>query len=188
MSTLSSLKFWLALAATVILLSGVGFLISYLVVPKPLRFQRTTYFEFAVPKDWVCDLQGKETVCKPPGNEPYDAIIILAAKYRNQDDTRDAYERHLLQPQVIKLRDGSDHASEVVRVRRASIGNYNWVDGLHFQSEVQNYYTRYLATVTSHISVLITYSYYHKVEPKRVRELEAVVESLRIFQRPSAFN
>lgn len=180
--------FWLSQLVTVLSLTGAGVLIAYVVVPKPPTYHRTSYFEFALPPGWDCEREGTETVCNPAGPPPHDAIIIFTAKYRNESDNLAAYRDHVSKPQKRTDRDGSAYESTVVRSGEHTIGEYHWIDALQFESEVRNYYTRYLATTTVQIGLLITFSVHKSKLEERMREFDAAVESLRIHQSPSRYN
>lgn len=180
--------FWLSLLLTAVMLTSTGALIAYAVVPKPPTYHRTTYFEFALPPGWVCVREGTETVCRPDVPPPHDAVIIFTAKIRNESDNLAAYKEHVSKPQKRIGRDGKEHESEVVRYGERAIGEYHWVDALHLGSEIANYYTRYLATTTAQIGVLITFSAHKSKLDERTKEFKACVESLRIYQSPSRYN
>lgn len=60
----------------------------------------------------------------------------------------------------------------------------NWLPQLG-NGELRNYYTRYLATVTAHIGVLVTFSAHRSTFEERKAEFDLCVGSLRIFQSPS---
>jgi len=169
-------------------LTAVGVGLAWTLVPAPLDYHRTGYFEFAMPKTWSCDLEGGETVCFPAGVTPHDSIIVLAAKWRNRQDDRQAYLVHLGTPKVITTKDGNPITSRVVHAREIEIGGHRWVDGLHFESEIPKFYTRYLATITSHLGVLITFSVHETAFDKRMQDLDKAVASLRIYEAPSPFN
>ena len=188
MSILLQPMFWLSQLLSVLLLTSAGVLIAYVVVPKPPTYHRTTYFEFALPSGWVCEREGTETVCRPDSPPPHDAIIIFTAKIRTSSDNLAAYKAHVSKPQKRIERDGKEHESEVLRYDERTIGEYHWIDALHMGSEIANYYTRYLATTTAQIGVLITFSAHKSKLNERTREFKACVESLRIHQSPSRYN
>jgi len=182
------LRFAAAFVASFASLSACGLLIAWALVPAPPTYFRTSYFELALPPGWRCEREGTEHVCAPATPPPHEAIIILAAKLRNQNDNREAYTRHLLQPREFTAKDGTAIRSDIVHVRELRIGSFTWVDGLHFQSEVPNYYTRYLATGTAQIGVLITFSAHRDSFEAQSPKLEAAIRSMTIYQAPSVFN
>jgi hypothetical protein len=180
--------YWCATVATVLLLAGSGVVLAWLLVPKPPTYHRTTFFEFALPAGWACAVEGTETVCRPAGPPPHDAIIIFAAKFRNASDNLAAYRAHVSEPKTGSDAAGATFLSRVERVEEREIGDYRWVDALHFESEIRNYYTRYLATTTAQIGVLITFSAHRSTFDMRMKEFRAGIESLRIQQAPSRYN
>ncbi len=178
--------FWVASILTAAALAAIGMLLAYTLVERPPVYHRNGYFEFALPAGWRCRHEGTETTCRPSGDGPSDSLIILTAKYRNDDDNLDAYLAHLAEGR--RWRDdvsGRQIAARVDSNRIRDIGHYRWVDAVHFESEVPNYYTRYLATVTTHIGVVITFSTHQRVAEQRFAEIDRCVESLRIFQSPA---
>lgn len=182
MTVLLDYRFWAGLVLSVSTLSGVGVALAWLLVPAPPVYHRTTYMEFPLPEGWTCDEQGTETVCLP-GPPPNSAIIVLTAKYRSDNDSLSFYESYLRQPRKDTDADGKEHVSTVLYVRRAVIGGYDWVDGRHFGSELTGYETRYLATTTSEIGVLITYSVKQDSVSTYDPVLDAMVRGLDIYQR-----
>jgi hypothetical protein len=188
MITLVNWRFWLAFTLVPASLSCIGFLIAGLIVAEPPEFFRASYFEFSLPKGWQCDREGTESICEPKGDPPFDAIIILTAKERNENDDRDDYLDHLSKPKNWVDSDGNQRTSKTIYLRKSNIGEYEWIDGLHRNSELQNYTTRYLATVTSHLGVLVTFSARNEKYEAWNTEFEKTIKSLRIYQYPSVFN
>ena len=182
-------RFWsafvLSAAATLALLAVAGWSISQILTRPPLEKLRTAAFEMELAKGWSCDLQGTEWVCDPPGAAPRNAIAIMAMKRRGKEDTLDAYEAHLRQPQSTGATGKDGARSTVEHVGRRRIGGHEWVEALQFSSEVPDYHTYYAATVTSHLGVLVTLSAHDSVFEQRRRELEQMLGSLVIYQRDS---
>src|SRR5262249_38685190 len=153
--------FWVgfagAMTASLAVLGGIAWLITAVVVsPAREKFVSST-FDFELPEGWGCDEEGSETVCTA-GPAPHDAIVILARKMRGPADTLAGYEEHLAGLTQSAQAEGRANGGEVGRVRRRTIGKHEWVESLQLGSEVSGYLTRYLATVTSHIGVLVTVS------------------------------
>lgn len=163
-------------------------MIANLIVQPPPEYFRSTYFEFALPPDWTSERQGDEIVCMPPGELLADAIIILAAKERSDDDRLSDYRDFLGQPRILTPPGGETLESKVIYVREIVIGDHKWIDALHFESEVPGYYTRYLATITSHLGLAATFTAGEDVFEQRNKAFESSIESLEIYQSPSAFN
>lgn len=186
--TLTTPIFWISCILTAFCLSGFGLAIAAILVTDPPTYYRTRFLEFSLPNAWDCDREGTETVCVPPGLEPHKAIIIFAAKYRGIDDSLQAYTQHLETPRVIAMENEVPVYSKVQYVRRAFIGGREWVDGLHIGSEVPGYNTRYLAGVTSHLGILVTFSAHVDNFEKYNTDFERSITNLVTQQTASPFD
>ncbi len=147
------------------------------------------FIQFELPKDWRCVLEGAEWVCQ--GDDPEnkkEAIIVLAAKYKGEKDTLDSYQAYLQSPKAWKTNQGKELISEVKYAKTISIADHPWVDGFHMSSEVEGYFTRYLATVKEDLGVLVTYSVAKSRYSEYVPMFETLVKSLRVFHRPGGLN
>lgn len=188
MRILLNWRFWISLIASLGALTGVGLLIANLIVQPPPEYFRSTYFEFALPHEWTIERHGDEAVCVPPGEGTADAIIILAAKERSGDDNIEQYREHLEKPRPLIPPEGEPLESKVIYVREIVIGDHQWIDALHFESEVPGFYTRYLATITSHLGLAATFTAGKDVFDERNEEFESSIESLEIYQSPAAID
>jgi hypothetical protein len=171
----ASLAFVLTLAS----LGGIGLVAAqFLAPPAPLpRFIADT-FEFTLAPSWVCDLEDTEYVCWK-GRPPHEAIAVIAMKRRGPQDNLAAYEEHLSTPQP-----GQDGALSTIRgVKLRRLAGYEWVEAVHVSSEIRNYITIYLATVTSQVGVVATFSIHEGYEEAGRREMDIMMSSLKIHQQ-----
>jgi hypothetical protein len=172
-----------AFMATVAILAGAGYAISEIAVRQPRDPFRTGSFEFDLAPGWWCGREGAEYVCDPPGKPPFPAIAVIAIKERNRDDNLKAYEDHLRQPQPLANKTGNATLSTVSYVKRVKLGHADWIEALHLGSEVPNYNTYYLATVTSHLGILVTMSVHRDQQRKYVDQLNDMMNSLNLYQK-----
>jgi len=143
------------------------------------------FVEFEAPEKWRCTLEGAEWICQSEDpTKVRDAMIILAAKLRGDQDTLDSYLDYLKKPKFYTSLRGKPVKSEVIRSTRTEIGEHQWADALHLESEIPGYYTRYLATVKEDIAVLVTYSIDKKKYLIYRKVFEEMVTTLRVFRRP----
>lgn len=168
-------------------LLATGIAIAMLIVQSPPNYHRTKHFEFSLPNNWHCEQTGRETICNAASKPPFNSIIIFGAKHRNKEDNLDNYEQHLLTAREYQTPDGQTVNSKILQVKREKIGNYLWVDGLHFESEVPNYYTRYLATNTAQLGILITFSYHLDAPEEIIEAFATTIKNLKIYQQPSSY-
>lgn len=165
------------------MLGGIGYAVSRVWVPTPREVFRAAAFEFDLAPGWWCDHFEGEAVCRPPGDVWRQAAIIVTDKLRDIADTLEEYEEHLRQPKTITDRQGEQLVSHIRHVRRVRIGGREWVNGVHYQSEVPYYVTHYLATNTSHVGVVVTFSVRQEREQQFKGALDRLLETLRTYQR-----
>jgi len=175
-----------AFLATLAILIGAGYAITQIAVRQPRDPFRTGSFEFDLAPGWWCELEHMTYVCEPPGDDSQKAaaVVVMAMKERNDQDNLQAYEEHLRKPKHWDgPTGGADILSEVRYVKRRRLGTVEWVEALHVGSEIQNYHTYYLATVTSYLGILVTMSVEKNQEAKYVRQLTEMMSTLNVYQR-----
>jgi hypothetical protein len=148
------------------------------------------FVEFELPNAWVCVLEGAEWVCQNKANpdKRKEAIIVLAAKVQGDQDTLDQYLSYLKNPKVYTSALGKQVSSDVRYANNKTINDRAWVDSLHLESEISGFYTRYLATVTDGIGILVTYSVNKNKYQEYAPTFEALVNSLKAFRREGGIN
>lgn len=146
---------------------------------------QNSYISFELPDNWGCELEGTEWVCvnkfSKKFNEKKDAVIILTAKEKGPSDSLEAYEAHLKTPRKLVNSKGQNYVSELKQVKQRKISLQTWVDGLHLGSEVQNYYTRYLATTKGQIAILVTFTAHKEQYSKYANDFIRAIQSLKII-------
>jgi hypothetical protein len=143
------------------------------------------FIEFELPPQWQCNLEGAEWVCQSsdPAKKK-DAIIVLAAKLKGDQDSLDQYTSYLKAAKSWTSVQGRAVKSEPKYVKNAVINGENWVDALHMESEIPGFYTRYLATIKQDIGVLVTYSINKAKYQDYLSDFETMVKTLKVFRKP----
>lgn len=142
------------------------------------------YMSFELPTGWECQLEGAEYVCQSENqNRRKEAIIILAAKVRSEQDSLDQYLAYLKTAKSYKVPGGKSLVSEPKYAKMTSINAHRWIDALHLASEVPGFYTRYLATVKSDLGIAITFSVAKDLYRSYQAVFDKVVASLRVYRR-----
>ena len=143
---------------------------------------RNAYLSFELPPNWKCAIEGTEWVCVSKYSQrAKEAIIILTAKEKGPTDSLQQYTAHLKQKKPLQSKKGKQLMSHVYTVKQVQINGHPWVDGLHINSEVENYYTRYLATTKSNIAVLVTFSGHKQHYTKYSADFFKAIQSLRVI-------
>jgi LPXTG-motif cell wall-anchored protein len=142
------------------------------------------YTEFELPMGWECALEGAEWVCQSETEERRkEAIIILAAKIRGEQDSLEQYLGYLKAAKTYNLPGGKTQVSESKYAKVTEINNYRWIDALHLASEVPGFYTRYVATVKEDLGVAITFSVAKDQYNSYQGIFDKVIGTLRVFRQ-----
>ncbi|MCO5113251.1 MAG: hypothetical protein M9899_03650 [Bdellovibrionaceae bacterium] len=170
---------------THIILTGLCIFGLLFVAPSVhAKLFKNSYVQFELPANWDCELEGTEWVCinkfVKKNNEKREAIIILTAKEKGPSDSLTLYEGHLKTERNLVNAKGQKYKSQIKQVRPRKISMQDWMDGIHLGSEVQEYYTRYLATVKGQIAVLVTFSAHKDHYAKYAQDFMKAIQSLRI--------
>jgi hypothetical protein len=169
-----------AFALTAAVLGVIGLLAAWLFAPAaPQPRLITDTFEFTLAPGWTCDLEEGDHVCTK-GKPPHEAIAIITLKRRGPDDNLAAYEEHLRAPKP----GNAGTLSTVESVGHVALAGHDWVEAVHLGSEVPNYITIYRATVTSQVGVLATFSFHRDYEKAVRQDMNAMMRTLVIHQRP----
>lgn len=147
------------------------------------------FVEFELPPKWQCSLEGAEWVCQSTDEDKKkDAIIVLAAKLKGDQDSLDQYLDYLKKPKSYTSVTGKPVKSDPKYAKSLEINTQPWVDSLHLESEIPGFYTRYLATVKSDIGVLVTYSINKNKYQQYLNDFETMVKTLKVFRKAGGIN
>lgn len=165
------------------LLLFTSLLIFICSVPLQARTFKNAYISFEMLDTWRCKLEQTEFVCRSEDpQEAKEAVIILTAKEKGPTDSFPIYTDHLIKPITAPSKSGGTITSTVtIAPREVMINDQKWIDSLHINSEVQNYYTRYLATIKDQIAILVTFTAHNSKYQKHSGHFADTVKSLRVI-------
>ena len=147
------------------------------------------FSEFELPPQWQCNLEGAEWVCQSTNDtKKRDAIIVLAAKLKGDQDSLDQYLTYLKAAKSFTSVQGKPVKSEPKYAKTVNINGQAWVDALHMESEIPGFYTRYLATVKQDIGILITYSINKSKYQSYLEDFDHMVKTLKVFRKAGGIN
>lgn len=145
------------------------------------------FTEFELPPQWQCNLEGAEWVCQSTNEaKKRDAIIVLAAKLKGDQDSLDQYLTYLKAAKTYTSVQGKPVKSEPKYAKTVNLNGHAWVDALHLESEIPGFYTRYLATVKQDIGVLVTYSINKAKYQDYLNDFDNMVKTLKVFRKQGA--
>jgi hypothetical protein len=144
---------------------------------------RNAYITFEMQDNWDCKLEQIEWVCRSSDPiEGKEAVIVVTAKEKGPTDEFSIYQNHMDNPVQSVSKSGITLNSTVkYKSRSLKINDHPWLDGLHSDSEIQNYFTRYLATVKENIAILVTFSAHNRFYSKHSPNFDKTIQTLRII-------
>ncbi len=147
------------------------------------------FSEFELPPGWACNLEGAEWVCQnqDPAKRK-EAIIVLAAKLKGDQDSLDQYLTYLKSTKTFTSVTGKPMKSEPRYAKSINLSGHPWADALHLESEIPGFYTRYLATVKDDIGILVTYSIVKSKYQDYLKDFDAMVNTLKVFRKAGGVN
>ena len=166
-------------------------LIAALIIPSSAHATRfgNQFVEFELPARWKCGLEGAEWVCQSEDDaKKRDAIIVLAAKLKGDQDTLEKYQDYIKAPRTVTLPGGKTTKSDPKYAKNITINAHLWVDSLHLTSEIPDFFTRYLATVEKDIAVLVTYSVNKGKYADYQKQFDDMVASIKVFRKAGGIN
>jgi hypothetical protein len=147
------------------------------------------FTEFELPPKWQCSLEGAEWVCQNTDeSKKRDAIIVLAAKLKGDQDSLDQYLSYLKAAKSWTSIQGKSVKSEPKYAKTVNLNGQPWVDSLHMESEIPGFFTRYMATVKQDIGVLITYSINKNKYQQYLQDFENMIKTLKVFRKQGGIN
>lgn len=152
---------------------------------------QNSYVAFDVPDDWTCLQEGVAWTCTPQDAlRSKEAVIVLAAKVAGPEDNLTAFLNYLKQPKQITTKVGTPMPSQVMYAQQRDLAGNRWVQAQHLGSEIQEYYTLYLATVKEQLAILVSFSAernryqaYNPVFDKAIKTLKIVANQQLLFPK-----
>lgn len=143
---------------------------------------KNAYVAFELPDSWVCKLESTEWNChSEDGRKAKEAVIILTAKEVGPTDSFEQYENYLKAKKTIQSSQGTRTSEVVYAPKKYNINDHPWLDGLHLNSEIPGYYTRYLATIKDQLAILVTLTSHKRYYTSYSSDFVRVAQSLRVI-------
>jgi hypothetical protein len=120
---------------------------------------QNSYVSFDVPDDWSCLQEGVAWTCTPQSEQASkEAIIVLVAKVAGPEDSMKSFLDYLKRPKNITMKTGAVIPSKVMYAQDRLLSSNHWVQAQHLGSEIEDFYTLYLATVKNQLAILVSFS------------------------------
>lgn len=152
---------------------------------------QNSYVSFEVPDDWSCLQEGVAWTCTPQNAVAMrEAVIVLAAKVAGPEDNINAFLTFLKTPKKITTKVGTPMPSSVMYAQPRTLAGTQWVQAQHLGSEIQDYYSLYLATVKDQLAILVTfnaeranYQKYNPIFDRAMKSLKIVANQQQLFPK-----
>jgi len=171
--------------------SGLLVLGAFIAVNTEAKTFQNSYVSFDVPDNWNCLQEGVAWTCSPTNPvEMKEAVIVLAAKIAGPEDNLLNFETFLRQPKKITTKVGTPMPSQVMYSQKRKLAGTDWVQSQHLGSEIQEYYTLYLATVKEQLAILVSFSaernrykVYNPIFDKAIKTLKITASQQLLFPK-----
>jgi hypothetical protein len=157
-------------------------LAAALSLPVHAKTFQNSYVSFEVPDNWTCLQEGVAWTCTPRDPlQAKEAVIVLASKVAGPEDNLVNFLNYLKQPKKIATKVGTPMPSQVMYAQKRVLAGGEWIQAQHLGSEIQDFYTLYLATVRNQLAILASFSAernrfqaYNPVFDKAIKTLKIV--------------
>lgn len=152
---------------------------------------QNSYVSFEIADNWTCLQEGVAWTCTPlDPAQSKEAVIVLAAKIAGPEDTLPGFLAFLKQPKKITTKVGTPMPSQVIYAQNRMVSAHTWVQSQHLGSEVQYFYTLYLATVKNQLAILVSFSaernhyqLYNPIFDKAIKTIKIIAGDQLLFPK-----
>ena len=156
--------------------------------PAQAKVFQNSYVSFDIAETWECKALGTDWVCHSKFQEKkVEALITTTAKIVGPGDTLDQYLAYLQQPKTWSNAKKEEITSiKMTQAKRVFINKFPWIDGIHKNSEVKSYISRYAATVcckdsSAQLGILLVLSAHQDHYTKYSGSFVKTINSLRVL-------
>ncbi len=143
---------------------------------------KNSFIKFELPHQWECEVKGSAWNCSNKLEKKVkSAVIVFAAKKAGDHDTLDNYKTQISNKPGVTVNGQQHFQSKKIKLQETKINGQTWVDGLSYNSEAPEYYTRYLATVKNKTAVIITFTSHKNYYTTIVGDFINAVNSIEIL-------
>jgi len=136
-----------------------------------------------LPAGWDCTVDEPNLVCLDQAqSQQKSSAVVISYKRKSAEDNLTIYKDQLARPRQIQV-DELFKQSEVRQVSEVLLSETTWASGTHLNSEIEDYITHYLATISGDWAILISLSVHQKNYDMLYPPLQAATKSIRLNPR-----
>lgn len=130
-----------------------------------------------LPEGWACQTDAQTLICldRSPSSQQ-NAALVVSYKRRGGEDSLTIYKDQLSRPRHLSQGEVNS-PSQPKGVREMTINRAKWIEGIHFGSEINGYYTHYYATVAGPYAILVSISVQDEAYEKMIEFFKPTVNS-----------
>lgn len=136
----------------------------------------TSYLSLELPEDWVCNNVNRDWACQPKDvMQQKGAVLVISAKQAGPQDHLDSLRNMLKTPQVITGARRATITSKMDWLKDVQLSGESWVECLHLNREIENFYTYYLGTVSRGLTILLSLSF----QNDKSKQIQPILSQIR---------
>lgn len=140
----------------------------------------TSYMTVEIPSNLTCKQVKSLWLCKDFKKKRSDIVLYLSSKLTTPGEDFKAFEKQLKLPRTIENQNGKLINSKIYHTKRFAANKHTWVESLHFNSELQNFFSYYYFTTNKNISIAAMVSVHKGSVKKYARSLAKFKKSLKL--------
>jgi hypothetical protein len=156
------------------------FCMSFSVVSAVAHAEPTQYGPVTIdlPTGWNCQTEDPNMIClDESGSSEKTSAIVISYKRKSPEDDLVVYKDQLSRPRQLQSGEVSV-PSQVIEIKNMVISDTTWIEGVHLNAEVTDYYTHYYATVTGDWAVLASMSIHKDTYAEQLPKLKASIQNI----------
>lgn len=135
---------------------------------------------FNIPAGWKCQVDGQSMIClDESASTKRNSAVVITFKNKSGEDSLTVYKDQLARPRVLQQGEVAT-PSQPKGVRELNINGLAWIEGIHYASEMPNYFTHYYATTAFQHAVLVSLSIEDSAHEEMMRILQPTIDSIVI--------
>jgi hypothetical protein len=133
-----------------------------------------------MPTGWSCQTEDPNMIClDESGSTEKTSALVISYKRKSPEDDLVVYKDQLSRPRQLQTGEISV-PSQVIEIKSTVISDTTWIEGVHLNAEVTDYYTHYYATVTGDWAVLTSVSIHKDSYADQLPALKLSIQNIKL--------
>ncbi len=143
---------------------------------------QTSFVKVELPTSWSCKNEFGQSLCRSSINsEAREAYLTIKAKLSSNQDSLENYLTILNNPKTFIDNESKVGLSKVYSCSRTNLNGIEWVQALHLNSEVKNYFSKYFVTTKGDLSLSVEFSFHQSKNSKYAKIIEEFSKHIELI-------